>query len=194
MREALRGLLLLSVFGGCSSSAVDSAPEPDKWLDIDETTGETDSVWAEGWPDGLEAIGEGALLVRSVESGERMELSWAQQSDVACFPGTQNDRFEGPHLLFALEQKPEQFLTIRATPEAELDLSLYTLQQGANAYQVPPDISSAVACEASLSGLSGEAEEIQLWAPPNPYNLVIGVAGTQGEEEGRFLLEVVRSD
>ena len=115
-------------------------------------------------------------------------------SDVACFPGKQNELYEGAHLLLGLQQSPDTFLTIRATPENDMDLSLYTIQQGSTAFQLPPDVTSAVACEASHSGTDGEAEEIQLWASQNPYNVVIGVAGSGGETTGRFLLEITGSD
>ena len=202
MNKAFASLLALSGIAACSPTASDSASDvstdsssgTDDWSEVQETTGDIDIDWAENWTETVEVLGEGAVIIRSLESGQSMDLAWAQQSSVACFPGTQNELYDGAHVLFGLQQSSDTFLTIRASPENDVDLSLYTIQQGSNAFLLPPDITSAVACEAAHSGGDGETEEIQLWASQNPYNVVIGVAGSDGMSTGRFLLEITGSD
>jgi hypothetical protein len=153
-----------------------------------------DAAWAANWPEGVEAIGEGALLVRRLEDGAPMELAWAQQSSVACFPATQNEAYAGPHRLFVMQQAAEQSLEIRVEAEAGVDISIYSIQQGTNSFVLPPDTVTAVACEASLSNGAGETESLSLWGPNNPYNLIVGVAGVEGQDSGRFLLEILSGD
>ena len=185
--------LLAAVFG-CASTPTDSGSSLDPWADVEDNLGSFDADWAESWSDDVEVIGEGASLVRDLRSGIYMALDWAQQSAVACFPGTQNDLFEGPHLLFALQQPAGRSITVRASPEAGLDLSVYTLQQGSTLAQTPPEVTTAVACEASLTGGEGEAEAIEIGPAANPYTVVVGVAGVAGVDSGRLLLEVDGSD
>ena len=194
MKRPLRDPRFLLALTACTSSPPDTADASEDWLDVEDSLGLVDNSWAANWPSDVEAVGEGAILVRDLKLGAPMELAWAQQSDVACFPGTQNDLFDGAHLLFALQQPVERGLTIRVTPQQDLDLSLYTLQQATTSFQAPPSVSSAVACEASLNGASGEAEEVRIWPSSNPYNLVVGVAGAADQNEGLFLLEVTADD
>lgn len=153
-----------------------------------------DDAWAANWPSQVTVVGDGAALFGELEEGQPMELSWAQQSDVACFPGTQNDAYEGPHVLFAMQQEAERFIDIRVHPEAGVDLSIFSIQQATNSFVLPPDTESAVACEASLTAGAGEPEDLSLWKSSNPYNVVIGVAGVADQPRGRFLLEITSSE
>src|SRR6185295_13268148 len=58
---------------------------------------------------------------------------------------------------------------------------------------VPPNVPSVTACEAgystSASGNPGAAETVKLMATTNPYNVVIGVAGTKGTLAGGYTLK-----
>ena len=191
---------LLTLLAGCAQNAgpLDSSADKDSaelgWGDIEETPGDLDDSWAANWPSHVTPLGKGARLLQKLEVGETIPLEWAQQSSVACFPGTQNEAFEGPHVLFAVQHSPDRSLIIRASPAVDVDISLYTLMLGANAYHVPPDISSAVACEAELGEGAGLPEEIRLSRAQNPYNVVIGVAGSADHDVGEFLIEIWSED
>jgi hypothetical protein len=93
-----------------------------------------------------------------------------------------------------MQQAAEQSLEIRVEAEAGVDVSIYSIQQGTNSFVLPPDTVTAVACEASLSNGAGETESLSLWGPNNPYNLIVGVAGVEGQDSGRFLLEILSGD
>lgn len=164
------------------------------WANVQVSTGSVDADWAAQWPLGVMPVGVGAALIEELSEGKRIDLAWAQQSAVACFPANQDDLFSGPHRFFALQQAADQGLLITLMPEPGVDLSLYTLQVATDFFGLPPDIQSAVSCDAALNAGAGEAEALALWGPNNPYNVIVGVAGVQGQNTGRFLLEVGAED
>jgi len=186
--------LVLCLLSACSSSHQGDDSADDLWADVTESSGSFDETWSENWASHATAVGDGALLIEALEAGEIMELSWAQQSDVACFPGTQSDLFAGPHRLFVLLQAQSQDLEIRVEPEPDVDISIYTLKQSPSSYMLPPDTETAVRCETSLSGGPGETEDLSLSGAGSDYNIVLGVAGVEGQASGRFLLEVSAGD
>lgn len=158
------------------------------------------SADAEGWPAEVSAVSVTAGTPKSVtgdiSSGKRVALGWASNSSVACFPATQNTAFEGKHVLYATSLPAQSELKITLTPsDPKVDLSLYAYTIGSTDFtHVPPNVPSVTACEASNStsanGNPGAAESVNLVATTNPYNVVIGVAGTKGTVAGAYTLKL----
>jgi len=90
---------------------------------------------------------------------------------------------------------------VELQPAADVDLSLYAYSTGASgAPRLPPDITTAVSCEASyrygetnynVDQNPGKLEKVNLNAIANPYNVVIGVAGPRKATRGSFTLKVI---
>ena len=135
-------------------------------------------------------LSEGAILD---------SLDWADDSAVACWPGTEDLNWTGNHVLYSTTQPPNTLLTATVTPDnADVDVNVYILQQGGSAYQVPPDVTSAVTCEAgynqSTDSNPGEEESAATTATTNGYNILIGVAGPEGVTSGGYSLSLTLED
>ena len=152
------------------------------------------------WPSDVSVISRGDTS-GSLRSGACTNLSWADNSSVACFPGTASDKFDGNHVFYALEEPlgPNSQLRITATPNrARTDISLYAYLQGADRCAVPPAVGGVVSCEASHASFNqtnpGDPETVELVNPSgNTYQVFIGVAGASGATVGDFTLSVEES-
>lgn len=167
---------ILTLFLTAFIPAIMSAQYPAHvtWLDI-EPNG---SVSAEG----------------NLNTGKQIELRFASRSTVACFPATQNDKFSGKHVFYALRMPAHSELTITATPRnGRTDVNLYAIQTSVgNASAVPPATVSCVSCEASFSyqgNNPGDEEQVELQSVNNEYDVIIGIAGPAGVTEGDFTLK-----
>lgn len=133
-----------------------------------------------------------------LENGQDIEdLSWAERSSVACFPGTQNTKFRNKHVFFATEIPTQSILEIKLVPNSNTaDFSLYAYQVGLNNYTLPPDLGSCVSCEADHKWdypKKGKTQDhtrfVKLNATTNPYRVVIGVSAPEGQK-GEFSVEL----
>lgn len=126
------------------------------------------------------------------------DLSWADRSSNACFPGTQFKKFRGHHVLHGFEIPPYSEVTITVIPDNKnANFSLYGYQVGTNSYPVVPELSSCVTCEADYKWdypKRGQTQDhtrsIRLNAIQNPYNVFIGVAGAEGVVKGGYTLRI----
>lgn len=132
-----------------------------------------------------------------LSQGEKMEdLSWAWNSQNACFVAIQQQKFTGNHVLFQTEIPPRSEMTIRVVPvDKNADFSIYAYSGGAGA--LVPDLPSCVSCEADFKWdykVRGKTQDhtrsVQLRAINNPYPVTIGVVGSKGLDSGAFTLEV----
>lgn len=150
-------------------------------------------------PEGYEA-GE---VTGDLAKGQKLSsLRWAEKSSVACFPGTRFEQFDGRHVLYRMTLPAASKMTITLTPKDGKAINLYALRQGMRSQQNPPDISSAISCEARYpiyanlpSGRRATSEDdgirkIEYISVRSPYSILIGVAGAEGLEEGEFTLKV----
>lgn len=167
------------------------------------TNSSSSSSASKSWPASVTQIESKANQTVSVkgnfDDGQILsDLSWAANSSVACFPATQNSKFRGKHVFFATTLPPRSEMTIRVKPYQETaDLSLYAYQIGSTRYDLVPNLSSAVSCEADhkwdypKAGQppQGSERKVFLNATTNPYNVVIGVTGPEGVT-GEFTLEI----
>lgn len=127
-----------------------------------------------------------------VANGLGIDLAWAADSSVACWPTTEDANFNGNHVFFRLSQPEQSVLRATLEPDSGVDLSLYLLQFGQGSEQLPPAVSQAVSCEAGYDQTNdnnpGQAEDAALTATTNAYDVIIGVAGAGGTTDGGFRL------
>lgn len=135
--------------------------------------------------------------------GKRIyDLSWASNSSVACFPATQNTKFNGNHVLYVTEIPPHAKMKITVIPDDEkANMSIYAYQDGTTKSVYPPELNSCVSCEAEHKWdypKKGKTQDhtrtVELNAINNPYRVVIGVAGADGLQEGTFKLKIEVTD
>jgi hypothetical protein len=130
----------------------------------------------------------------NIGSGLVIDLRWAADSSVACWPTTEDVNFNGNHVFFSLRQPEQSVLRATLRPTDGADLSLYLLQFGVESAQVPPGVSQAVSCEAGYDQTNdnnpGETEDAALTATTNAYDVIVGVAGAGGLEAGAFSLQL----
>ena len=135
----------------------------------------------------------------NLNAGCAMPLEWAQNSSVACFPGTRFIEFQGNHVLYSVEMPPASEMTITVSPKSKKHrVNLYALRLGVNNSAVPPEISSAISCEASYPIYIGQPnmrkaakpQSVEYMSITKPYSIIIGVAGAKGVIEGEYELSI----
>ena len=145
------------------------------------------------WPSNVMEIQLGDDVSGDLSGGEFIDLNWADNSTVACWPGNEDMNFQGPHQFFGLRQSAGSEFFAAVTPDSDVDVSLYVIQMPSGDYQVPPYVESVVTCEASYDAPSnsnpGVVEETSVWSLDLQYNVLIGVAGAAGHDAGGFELE-----
>ncbi len=126
------------------------------------------------------------------------DLYWASNSSVACFPATQNLKFNGNHVLHAFDLPPYANVSITVTPkDPTKNMSLYAYQQGKTSYYIPPTLSRCVSCEADhkwdypkRGKTQDHSRTVSLNSIRNPYNVVVGVVGANGLKECDYTLTI----
>lgn len=126
------------------------------------------------------------------------DLSWASKSSVACFPGTQNTKFRGNHVLYVTSIPAYSEMTVKLIPEnPSKNFSLYGYQTETNNFPIVPNLNSCVTCEADYKWdypkrgqTQDHTRKISFNSIRNPYNIFIGVAGSKGVVDGKFNLVI----
>jgi len=123
------------------------------------------------------------------------DLTWAANSSMACFVAPAFDHFLGTHVFYSVALPSYSEMTIRVKPKDGKDINFYAYSVGAISKGVlPPQIQSCVSCEAGPETNGGNVvageEKRSLRAVKNPYEVLIGVAGSKGLQEGDFTLTV----
>ncbi len=160
------------------------------------------SVALAGWPAHVTPVtiekGKTVTVAGSLEQGVAMpDLTWASRSTTACFPATQNLKFNGQHVLYATVLPVRSILTIKVIPDdPAVNMSIYAYSIGIDNYSVVPALGSCVSCEAEhkwdrprRGKTQDHTRAVQLDAVGAPYNVVVGVAGANGLATGSFKLE-----
>ena len=147
-----------------------------------------------GWASAVAPACVGQSIVVDLSDGQAIDLDWADESDVACFPGTENLNFDGSHVFFWYAQPEASVLTVTIEPDDDLDASVYAIQSAGERYEVPPDVVSAVSCEAGYDAQNdsnpGASESVELTATTAGYDVLIGVAGAGGASSGTVTLNL----
>lgn len=147
-------------------------------------------------------IGE---VIGNIKDGKVLSsLRWAEQSNVACFPGTRFEMFNGNHVLYRVTLPAASAMTVTVTPKDNAQISLYALRQGnaLNEQTAPPNVTSAISCEASYpiyANLPGGrtvknkddgTRKIEYISVGSPFSILIGIAGAKAATDGEFTLKV----
>lgn len=131
-----------------------------------------------------------------LESGGKIDLSFAAKSSVACWPATENVNFKGNHVVYKTSLPAYSNMTITATPsDPKTDLSVYAyIVSTTDTTSIPPNVNSTTTCEAGYDAKTdsnpGKAESVKLNSVKNPYTVYIGVAGANGGTAGAFDLKI----
>lgn len=135
----------------------------------------------------------------NLENGKKIEdLSWASRSSTACFPGTQNSKFRGNHVIYGFKIPAYSKVKVTVIPhDKSKDFSLYGYQVGANNFSVVPDLSSCVSCEADhkwdypkKGKTQDHTRSISFNSIKNSYNIFIGVTGNNTLTTGTYILKI----
>jgi hypothetical protein len=129
------------------------------------------------------------------------DLSWASTSSMACWPGTQNSKFTGNHVLYSVEIPTNLDIKFTVIPdEVKANFSIWAYQVGTNNNSLPPNIASCMACEAEQKwdyNKVGKTQDhtrfIEMNSMQGPYKFVIGVAGADGLKTGGYTLKIETS-
>lgn len=150
-----------------------------------------------GWPVEVFTLDVGGVYAHDLGDGAPLaDLSWAADSSVACWVGTEDQNFNGSHVFFATEQQANTLLTVAVSPEPGLDISIYVMHMDTNQFLVPPDFSAGypLNCDAGVDQVHdsnpGEVEYVEAVGYANPTNIFIGVAGVNGGSVGAFEVEL----
>ena len=156
------------------------------------------------WPSNVkivEGVQKDSIMVAgNLADGKIMEdLSWAANSSNACFVSFQNPKFRGNHVFFATTILPHTELIISVKPDDETaNLSLYAYMMGADSYNLVPNLSSCITCEADYKwdrpwkGKTQNSERYVNFNNPTgkPFNILIGVSSPVGISEGAFKVKI----
>lgn len=145
--------------------------------------------------------GETTSVDGNLSTGTVMpDLSWAWNSAVACFPGTQAHKYTGNHVLFALDLPSYTELEITLIPsDKNANFSLYAYEVGTiSENNTVPNLSQCIRCESDEKWdykVKGKTQDHTrhvkyILAKANPYQVIIGVSGADGLKEGAFTLQV----
>lgn len=144
--------------------------------------------------------GKTVVATGKLENGKPLStLEWAWSSSVACFPGTEAQKYDGNHVFFTadLPAKSEMYITI-VPKDPNVNLSGYAYSVGPDKVVLPPNLSSVVSCEAESKWDRPKKNKTQdhtrvlprLTAIKNPYSVVIGVTAPKAVTAGEFEVKV----
>ncbi|RMF01988.1 MAG: hypothetical protein D6772_04060 [Bacteroidetes bacterium] len=160
------------------------------------------SLYSQQLPPFIElSPGQSFELQGNLSHGQAMpDLSWAWNSSVACFPATEQDHFQGPHVLYMVNIPAYSELTITVIPADDTqDYSLYAYQAGQiSASNLVPQLNSCIRCEADYRRdrpIRGYVQDHtrtvkNILAINRPYQAVIGIVGPKGAVNGEFTLRI----
>lgn len=143
-------------------------------------------------------------ITGSIDEGQKIPLKWAESSQVACFPGTRFEMFNGNHVMYRITLPAASKMKIALKPKDGAKLSLYALRQGMrpNDQAVPPNVARAISCEASypiyanlgsgrrVTNRDDGTRSVEYISVNSPYSILIGVAGAEGTTAGEFSLTI----
>ncbi len=181
-------LIILLISSGCSGSKSD---------DTNSSTQDTfpDTITDSLWADSVTELTTHASVVGDLSHGATIDLSFASESDMACWPATENTNFEGNHVYYAMAMPADSSLTATVVPESDVDVSIYMYQLASDSYYTPDEVPYSVSCEAGYDMVNnsnpGNTESASVTSSTNPYNVFIGVAGAAGEISGGYTLSLI---
>lgn len=146
----------------------------------------------------------GGEITGNIKDGQIIPLRWAESSQVACFPGTRFEMFNGNQVFYRVTLPAASSMVITLTPKDNAQVNLYALRQGNRPTEqpVPPNVERATSCEASYpiyANMGGGKvvknkdtgiRKVEYISVNSSYSILIGVAGAKGLTEGEFKLNI----
>lgn len=188
---------LLLIGSGLFLCAACSASNKD---DTEATTQDTfpDTITGSSWGESVTELTTSASVAGDLSHGETIDLSFASESGMACWPATEDTNFEGNHVYYAVAMPTHSKLIATVMPEAGVDVSIYMYQLATDSFYTPEEVPYSVSCEAGYDQVDnsnpGEAESAEVTAMSHPYNVFVGVAGAAGELSGGYTLSLTLED
>lgn len=128
------------------------------------------------------------------------DLSWAWNSNNACFVENQKKKFSGKHVIFEGIIPKYSEVSVTVVPkDPSANFSIYAYQTGINTKDLVPNLPRCIRCEADhfqeRNRVGREEQDhtrtvTNLVAMNRRYRLVIGVTGADGLSEGDFTIKV----
>ena len=152
-------------------------------------------------PAAFEALpNQTVALSGDLSAGSPMpDLSWAWNSSVACFPATQQTKFNGHHVLYQTIIPAYSEMEIKLIPtDPNHNMSIYAYEIGEQNNSIVPNLPSCIRCEVDHKWdrpWKGKTQDHtrtvkNIVAINRPYKVIIGVTGAEGLSEGAFTIEV----
>ncbi|MCE9597936.1 MAG: hypothetical protein K8S54_08205 [Spirochaetia bacterium] len=128
------------------------------------------------------------------------DLSWAERSDIACWPGIRNVEFKGNHVFYWIDIPERAITRITVTPKNGKRINIYGYSfDGRN---IPPLKYGLQRCEASHPTWIGQPDFTK---PPEPQSIefstvtrrdviAIAVAGAKDVLDGEYELAIEIQD
>lgn len=137
----------------------------------------------------------------NLSEGAIMEdLSWAWSSQNACFVSIRQNRFTGNHVLYYTDIPRYSEMEVTVIPDDEsANFSIYAYEVGrVSSDNIVPNLARCIRCEADFKWeypRRGKTQDHKrtasnLVAINNPYQVVIGVVGADGLQEGGYTLQI----
>ena len=146
--------------------------------------------------------GNATSVTGNLKNGvEIKDLSWASTSSMACWPGTQDKKFRGNHVLYTVEMPANLDIKFTVIPaDRNANFSIYTIQTGVGKTELPPNVSTCLACEAEHKWdypKKGKTQDHTRFIETNslqgPWRFIIGVVGADYLKTGDFTLKIETS-
>ena len=137
------------------------------------------SPW-DAWPGTVQLVeleDGAASFTGDLSEGSCVNLGFASNSSVACFPATMDSYFDGNNVFYAIKDPIPAGLAvdISVTATGGEDIAFYAYAIGTNSFYVPPYVPNTVACEYQHRDRAGDSVHFE--NVNHPYNYFIAVAG-----------------
>ncbi len=148
----------------------------------------------------LIAVGKENIYKANLNEGIYIkDLSWAWNSQNACFTEIQKSKFTGKHVFFTGIIPAHSIASIEVIPvDKKANFSVYAYQINLNEDFLVPDLPHCIACEADFKWDYRKKNRYQnhirkigdFTAIDYSYRLVIGVTGANGLNQGAFYIKI----
>ena len=145
---------------------------------------------------------QSGAITGNLSEGQKIALRWAENSAVACFPGTRAEMFTGNNVFYRMTLPAASSMTLTLIPKDKAEINLYALRLNNGSMDVPPNITRAISCEASypiyanisktktVRNKDDGTRKVEYISVNSPYTILIGIGGAKGLTEGEFTLNI----
>ena len=127
-----------------------------------------------------------------LKDGKVIDNDWADQSAVACYPGTRFQHFSGNTVFKQFSQAKGKEFIVEVDPADGVDVNMYVMQLGmVDKGSRPPELRAAWRCIALYDASAGQPERVKIGFPNSEMEVVVGIVGaTKETTEGAFKVSV----